>query len=77
MGNEIDAQKTERIVRPGISHVPEGRQIFASGLTVQQNLLLGAYVHGLKKVRPRALYPVHFRSLPRSENRDFPAKQGP
>jgi branched-chain amino acid transport system ATP-binding protein len=30
------------IVRLGISHVPEGRQIFAN-LTVRENLLLGAY----------------------------------
>lgn len=31
-----------RIVRLGISHVPEGRQIFAN-LTVRENLVLGAY----------------------------------
>src|SRR5512143_2007937 len=31
-----------RIVRLGISHIPEGRQIFAN-LTVRENLLLGAY----------------------------------
>ncbi|HZZ42364.1 MAG TPA: ABC transporter ATP-binding protein [Tepidisphaeraceae bacterium] len=31
-----------QIVRAGISHVPEGRQIF-SNLTVRENLLLGAY----------------------------------
>ncbi|HZL35503.1 MAG TPA: ABC transporter ATP-binding protein [Tepidisphaeraceae bacterium] len=30
------------IVRLGVSHVPEGRQIFAN-LTVRENLLLGAY----------------------------------
>ncbi|TVR67618.1 MAG: ABC transporter ATP-binding protein [Spirochaetaceae bacterium] len=31
-----------RIVRKGVVHVPEGRHVFA-GLTVQENLLMGAY----------------------------------
>jgi branched-chain amino acid transport system ATP-binding protein len=35
-------RKPHEIVRLGISHVPEGRQIFAS-LTVLENLRLGAY----------------------------------
>lgn len=34
--------KPHQIVRLGISHVPEGRQIFPN-LTVHENLLLGAY----------------------------------
>ena len=33
----------EDIVRLGVSHCPEGRQVFA-GLTVRENLLLGAYL---------------------------------
>lgn len=33
---------TDEIVRAGIVHCPEGRQIFAS-LTVRENLLIGAY----------------------------------
>ena len=36
------------IVRRGVSHVPEGRRIFAN-LTVRENLLLGAYQHGSKQ----------------------------
>jgi len=35
---------THTIVREGISHVPEGRQIFAN-LTVRENLQLGAFQH--------------------------------
>src|SRR5512136_2203642 len=37
---EITRYSPHRIVRMGLSHVPEGRQIF-SRLTVMQNLLLG------------------------------------
>jgi branched-chain amino acid transport system ATP-binding protein len=35
--------RPDQIVRLGISHVPEGRQIFAD-LTVRDNLMLGAFV---------------------------------
>ena len=43
-GQRIDASSTATRMRLGIAHVPEGRQIF-SGLTVGENLELGAYVH--------------------------------
>jgi len=42
MGRRIDRRSPERIVGLGISHVPEGRQLFTE-LTVQENLRLGAY----------------------------------
>ena len=42
-GAPIHNQKTDRIVRLGISQVPEGRLIFPS-LTVLENLELGAYL---------------------------------
>ncbi len=42
-GTRIDRMATERIVRSGISYVPEGRRIF-SELTVWENLKVGAYV---------------------------------
>jgi branched-chain amino acid transport system ATP-binding protein len=51
------------IVRLGISHVPEGRQIFAN-LTVRENLELGGFqVHAKDELRRRAdrcysLFPV-------------------
>ena len=38
----LDTLPPHTIVREGISHVPEGRQVFAN-LTVRENLLLGAY----------------------------------
>jgi branched-chain amino acid transport system ATP-binding protein len=44
-GAPIHNQKTDRIVRLGISQVPEGRLIFPS-LTVLENLELGAYLRG-------------------------------
>jgi len=43
-GTRIDTQSTGARVRLGIAHVPEGRQVFA-GLTVAENLRLGAYAH--------------------------------
>lgn len=41
-GKPINRTSPEKIVRMGISHVPEGRQIFTE-LTVMENLRLGAY----------------------------------
>ncbi len=41
-GRDIAGQPAEAVVRLGICHVPEGRQNFA-GLSVRDNLLLGAY----------------------------------
>jgi branched-chain amino acid transport system ATP-binding protein len=41
-GERIDRYSPERIVATGISHVPEGRQLFTD-LTVRENLVLGAY----------------------------------
>ncbi len=41
-GRRIDRLPAEAIVRLGVSHVPEGRQVFAE-LTVGENLILGAY----------------------------------
>lgn len=40
-GQDITHAATDRIVALGISHCPEGRRIFG-GLTVRENLLLGA-----------------------------------
>lgn len=38
----IQSLRPDEIVRLGISHVPEGRQVFAN-MTVRENLALGAY----------------------------------
>jgi len=45
---DITRYSPHKIVRMGLSHVPEGRQIF-SRLTVIQNLLLGGYPRKSKK----------------------------
>ncbi len=41
-GTEITTVPAEKIVQMGISHVPEGRKIFAP-LSVRENLMMGAY----------------------------------
>ncbi len=41
-GSDITAQDPARIVRMGLSHVPEGREVFPL-LSVRDNLLMGAY----------------------------------
>ena len=41
-GDEIQRKNADWIVRRGISHVPEGREVFPL-LTVRENLLMGAY----------------------------------
>jgi branched-chain amino acid transport system ATP-binding protein len=41
-GQDISSTAPHELVRRGISHCPEGRQIF-TGLTVAENLMLGAY----------------------------------
>jgi branched-chain amino acid transport system ATP-binding protein len=42
-GNDVTGESVEARVRAGIAHVPEGRKIFP-GLTVKENLLVGAHV---------------------------------
>jgi branched-chain amino acid transport system ATP-binding protein len=42
-GEDITALAADRILGRGIAHVPEGRRLFR-GLSVQDNLLLGAYL---------------------------------
>ena len=62
-GQDITRLPPHKIVHSGISHVPEGRQIFAN-LTVRENLELGGFqVHSHQELRRRAdhcysLFPV-------------------
>ena len=42
-GARIDGVATEKIVRSGISYVPEGRRLFDE-LTVRENLTVGSYI---------------------------------
>lgn len=42
-GKSIGGKQAQTIVKQGISHVPEGRRVFAN-MTVQENLELGAFL---------------------------------
>src|SRR5438128_7017973 len=42
MGKPIQRMEADKIVRLGLSHVPEGREVFPF-LTVRENLMMGAY----------------------------------
>ena len=61
--HEITQYSPHRIVRMGLSHVPEGRQIF-SRLTVMQNLLLGGYPRKSKKAEAQELFGFIFNLFP-------------
>lgn len=63
----ITRTPAERIVKMGISQVPEGRQIFAK-LTVMENLEMGAYTRRDKEGIQESLERV-FASFPRLKER--------
>jgi branched-chain amino acid transport system ATP-binding protein len=44
-GRRIDRLEPHKMVRLGISHVPEGREVFHD-LTVRENLVMGSYLRG-------------------------------
>jgi branched-chain amino acid transport system ATP-binding protein len=48
--NRIDRAPAHSIVEMGISHIPEGRRLWP-GLSVQENLELGAYIPAARAVR--------------------------
>lgn len=48
LGGNIAGKPAQAIVKSGISHVPEGRRVFAN-MTVEENLDLGAYLRKDKK----------------------------
>jgi branched-chain amino acid transport system ATP-binding protein len=52
---DLTALRPDEIVRAGIVHVPEGRNVFA-GLSVRDNLLAGGYLH---RAGTRDLGEVH------------------
>jgi len=56
-GRRIDRLPPEAIVRLGVAHVPEGRQVFAD-LTVGENLILGAYARRDRRNVPADLERV-------------------
>jgi branched-chain amino acid transport system ATP-binding protein len=70
-GADITAARPDRRVRLGIAQVPEGRQVFGP-LSVEDNLLLGAYVRPRAAAR-RALPAVYERFPALAERRRSPA----
>jgi len=66
-GKNIAGLPPHEIVARGLSHVPEGRMIFAN-LTVLENLQLGAYLVRDKKIVRRELELV-FATFPRLSER--------
>jgi branched-chain amino acid transport system ATP-binding protein len=66
-GQRIDNMPAPRIVKLGITHVPEGRRIFAR-MNVRENLQLGATVVKEKKKREEAFEFV-FKLFPRLKER--------
>jgi branched-chain amino acid transport system ATP-binding protein len=66
-GRAITNLPAHEIVKLGISHVPEGRMVFAN-LTVHENLMMGAYLQKDKAVIRRELEYV-FNVFPRLKER--------
>ncbi|MEW6180873.1 MAG: ABC transporter ATP-binding protein [Chloroflexota bacterium] len=66
-GQDISMMPADQIVKLGISHVPEGRKIFAP-LTVKENLLMGAYTRNDPTEIERSMQRV-FTSFPRLKER--------
>jgi branched-chain amino acid transport system ATP-binding protein len=67
MGRELSTIQPHNVVKLGISHVPEGRIIFAN-LTVMDNLELGAYVRKDTAEIRKDLEKV-FKLFPRLQDR--------
>jgi len=66
-GDDISQAPTSRIVEQGISHVPEGRQIFPT-MTVLENLQMGAQFPRTQKVQLDTMDQV-FSYFPRLKER--------
>jgi len=58
MGQRIDRMDPHKIVRMGISHVPEGREVFHD-LTVRENLVMGAFLRKDRGGIQKDLETVH------------------
>ena len=66
-GNDIHRTPARKIVADGLAQVPEGRHVFA-GLTVMENLEMGAFLHKNKEENTVLLKKV-FQRFPRLEER--------
>jgi branched-chain amino acid transport system ATP-binding protein len=66
-GHEIYRTSTSLIVKQGISHVPEGRQLFPT-MSVRENLELGAQFPHVKRLRKETMEQI-FTFFPRLKER--------
>lgn len=66
-GQEISNMHSEKIVAQGLIHVPEGRKIFTA-LTVEENLMMGAYLRKDKEKMEKDLQYV-YELFPRLKER--------
>jgi len=66
-GDEISHASSSHIVKQGISHVPEGRQIFPT-MTVLENLEMGAQFPRTQRVQQESMQQV-FEYFPRLKER--------
>jgi branched-chain amino acid transport system ATP-binding protein len=66
-GRRVDHLRADQLVRAGIAHVPEGRQIFPD-LSVRENLRLGAYTRGSPQWTEREMQRI-FGTFPRLRER--------
>ena len=67
-GELISKMEAHKIIRLGLAQVPEGRRVF-SGLTVQQNLMLGAYTRRDGKEAIQNDFDMVYELLPRLKER--------
>ena len=77
IGEDITKVNAQTIVKKGITHVPEGRRIF-TGLTVYENLLMGAYLNNDKEAIKEDLKKVykHFPILQARSSQDASTLSG-
>jgi branched-chain amino acid transport system ATP-binding protein len=66
-GQDVSLLPAEKIVELGMSHVPEGRKIFAP-LSVKENLMMGAYTRNDQEEIQQTLARV-YQSFPRLKER--------
>lgn len=67
LGESIEKAPARKIVANGLSQVPEGRHVF-SGLTVMENLEMGAFLHNDREQNQKNL-KIIFERFPRLEER--------
>ncbi|MEE9257010.1 MAG: ABC transporter ATP-binding protein [bacterium] len=67
-GGSLEGVSVESVVARGISHVPEGRRLFAA-MSVEENLLMGAYARSLQDRELAGDLDRVYRFFPVLENR--------